>query len=129
MIPNKEWDDEVSSSILENHFPHGASAKTLTHLGIMMKYGSENGLAYFDWHDPQLNKELYGSDQVPSIDFYKNPVPMVIYAGVQDKIVNIEDVRSIKENMQNIRYYKEIDGDHLSFFIGKDMSYVDDMID
>ena len=44
-------------------------------------------------------------------------------------VVNIEDVRSIKEKMQNIRHYKEIDGDHLSFFIGKDMSYVDDMID
>jgi hypothetical protein len=54
---------------------------------------------------------------------------MVIYAGVQDKIVNIDDVRSIKGNMQNIKYYKEIDGDHLSFFIGKDMSYVKDMID
>ena len=33
MIPNKEWDDPVCSKILENHFPHGASVKTLTHLG------------------------------------------------------------------------------------------------
>lgn len=29
MVPNKEWDDPESSGILENHFPHGASAKTL----------------------------------------------------------------------------------------------------
>lgn len=93
MIPNKEWDDEVSAKILENHMPHGVSTKTLTHLGKMMKDGSENGLSLFDWNDPVLNKELYGSEQVPTIDFTKNPVPMVIFAGVHDKIVNIEDVR------------------------------------
>lgn len=54
---------------------------------------------------------------------------MVIFAGKNDKIVNIDDVRSSTSKMSNIKLYREIDGDHLSYFIGKDMSYVDEMIE
>ena len=33
MIPNKEFDDAIAGRVLENHFPHGTSLKTITHLG------------------------------------------------------------------------------------------------
>jgi len=33
MIPNKEFDDPIAGKVLENHFPHGASLKTIVHLG------------------------------------------------------------------------------------------------
>jgi hypothetical protein len=53
---------------------------------------------------------------------------MVIYAGLDDKIVNIEDVREVKKRLSNIRSYNEIHADHISFFIGKNMTYVDHMV-
>jgi surfactin synthase thioesterase subunit len=95
----------------------------------MMMGGAEKGLSYIDWKDPILNRELYGQDTPPTINFYENPIPKVIFAGIDDKIVNIDDVREIKAKIENINHYEEIEGDHLSFFIGKDMSYVDSMIE
>ena len=43
MIPNKEYDDPVSAGVLENHFPHGVSAKTLDHLASMIRNGKGDG--------------------------------------------------------------------------------------
>jgi hypothetical protein len=62
MVPNKSWDDPVSSVIMENHFPHGTSMKTITHLGMMGQNGVGDGknLGFFDWYDESLNMELYG---------------------------------------------------------------------
>ena len=130
MVHSKDFDDPVSAGIMENHFPHGASLKTLSHLGNMIDKGLTT-IEYFDWNDEVLNRELYGSPKPPSIDIYSpNKIPMIIYAGVQDKIVNIVDVREVVDRFNgNLKYFKEIDGDHLSYFIGKDMTYVDDLIE
>ena len=131
MVPNKEWDDPVSSLVLENHFPHGTSSKVLCHLGDMIIHGTGDGkgLSFFNWGNEEHHKMLYGSENPPIIDIFSNPVPMVIFAGINDKIVNIDDVRTVTSKMENIKNYTEIEGDHLSFFIGKDMSYVDTMIE
>ena len=53
---------------------------------------------------------------------------MLIYAGKQDKVVNIEDIREALSNIENPVEYHEVDGDHLSLLLGKDMSYVQLMI-
>ena len=70
-----------------------------------MQDGTEKGLPYFNFQDPVLNRELYGYDKPPTINFYENPVPMIIFAGANDKIVNIDDVRIIKSKMENIKHY------------------------
>lgn len=38
---------------------------------------------------------MYGSEKIPVIDIYNShkEIPMLIYAGKQDKVVNIIDVR------------------------------------
>ena len=33
MVPNKEFDDPIAGKVLDNHFPHDASLKTIVHLG------------------------------------------------------------------------------------------------
>ena len=109
MVPNKEWDDKVSSQIMENHFPHGTSIKTIVHLGMMVEKGVGDGknLMFFDWHDETLNMELYGSKTAPVIDIFgPKKIPMIIFAGKNDKIVNIEDVRCvIKGFNDNLKHY------------------------
>jgi hypothetical protein len=67
MVPNSELDDPVSAKILENHFPHGVSSKTLVHLGQMITAGTGDGknLSFFDWQDASVNQELYGQDKPP----------------------------------------------------------------
>ena len=51
--------------------------------------------SYFDWYDKSTNMEIHGSEQTSSIDIYKSQkdIPMLIYAGKHDKVVNIEDFR------------------------------------
>ena len=85
---------------------------------------------YFDWFDKNTNMELYGSEEPPVIDIFKShkELPMLIFAGKHDKVVNIEDIREALPKIQNPLEYFECDGDHLSLLLGKDMSYVESMI-
>ena len=52
-------------------------------------------------------------------------VPVSLFAGTHDILATIEDVKSIKEMLgpDADYHYEEINADHLSFTIGKDMSY------
>ena len=63
------------------------------------------------------------------MDIYtQSKVPHVIFAGKQDNIVNINDVREVVDQFKNVEAYYEIEGEHMSFLIGKDYSFVDSMI-
>ena len=53
--------------------------------------------------------ELYGSDEPPIIDIFKShkDIPMVIFAGIHDKVVNIEDIREAVPKIQNpVEYFE-----------------------
>lgn len=51
-----------------------------------------------------------------------------MFAGINDKIVGIEDNRWLKTQLNTLEIYKEIDFDHLSFLLADDMSYFDDVL-
>ena len=73
--------------------------------------------------------EVYGQETPPEIDLKTiSSVPIAMFAGIQDKIVGIEDNRWVKSQLNTLHLYKEIDFDHLSFLLADDMSYFDDVI-
>ena len=71
----------------------------------------------------------YGSEEPPLIDLESiDTVPIAIYAGVKDKIVNIEDNRLVRDQLRTVVNYQELDFDHLSFLLAKNMTYFDDVL-
>lgn len=56
-------------------------------------------------------------------------VPIAIYAGTKDAIVNIKDNRKVKDQLKTVVNYEELDFDHLSFLLAKNMSFFDSVLD
>lgn len=53
-----------------------------------------------------------------------------MFVAKHDYTVNIEDNRAINKTLNTVIRYEELDEhDHMSFFIAKDMTYMDKMID
>ena len=46
-----------------------------------------------------------------------------MYAGNQDTIATLEEVRWTRDQLSSIVHYEEIDADHFTFIHGKDMTY------
>lgn len=87
-------------------------------------------IGYYDWFDKDVNMTIYGQENAPLIDIYnQSKIPHVVFAGKQDNIVNIEDAKEVFQNLKNEKHFHEIDGEHVSFLIGKDMSYVQKMLE
>ena len=57
-------------------------------------------------------------------------VPIAIYPGTKDSIVNIEGSRELREiiNKDSLIEYKELDFDHMTFVLGKKMDYFSGVI-
>ena len=90
------------------------------------------GFDYYD--DKEKNMEKYGQDRPPVLvlDALKSlKVPISLFVGEHDTLATTEDVRKLKYNWLNPEYlhhYEEFKADHLSFFIGHDMSYFSERV-
>jgi hypothetical protein len=51
-----------------------------------------------------------------------------MFVGVKDQIVDIENNRWLRKQLKSLIYYRELEHDHFSFQLAKDMSYFDDVI-
>ncbi len=51
-------------------------------------------------------------------------VPVAIFTGIEDILADLEDARWTRDRIgDNIVHYEEIHAGHLSFLVGKDMTY------
>ena len=71
---------------------------------------------------------MYGSSTPPEIDIKKVKdahVPIALYVGMNDLLVNPIDSRWIRDQLGNdtVVDYLEMPGGHLQFLIGKDATY------
>ena len=74
--------------------------------------------------------EKYGQETPPEIDISKiETVPICMFVGVQDQIVDVESNRWVKDQLKSLIFYKELEHDHFSFQLAKDMSYFDEVIE
>ena len=57
-------------------------------------------------------------------------MPMALFVGTGDRLADVQDNKWLRSALgKNLLLYKEYNMGHLSFMIGKDLSYVQDMID
>ena len=75
---------------------------------------------------------MYGQSSPPEIDISNiEHVPISMFVGKEDQIIDLESNRWVKEQLKDhLHYYEELDEfDHFSFQLASDMSYFDRVIE
>lgn len=90
-----------------SHFPAGTSLKSLLHFKQLI---SRKKFEEYD-HGPEENLKRYGQKHAPSLDISKiEDFPIALFAGVEDKLASIVDVRWLKERLDiqgSLIFYEE----------------------
>jgi len=112
-------------------FPAGISFNNLIHYSQIYWF---NKFQEYDFDSKEKNIEYYGQELPPEIDVKKlSKVPITIFAAREDRFAGIKDAKwlfkELKTNTHIWASFEVINGDHASFLIGEDMSYMDRVID
>lgn len=75
------------------------------------------------------NREHYGTDYPPTINLNQvtGAVPIAMFVGTADNFGDTTDCRWARDQVNPV-FYSEFPAGHASFMIGKNMTYVDDLI-
>jgi len=119
-------DDLSSMRNYYGHYPAGISVKALDH--TLQIYRS-NRFQYYDYGKD--NMEKYGSETPPLIDLSKiRNVRVSMFVGNTDLLGDPEDNLWLKDQLrENVVGYHTYDYGHITFFIGKDVSYLEDLVE
>ena len=81
-------------------------------------------MQYYDYGDKTKNQEVYGQPTPPAIDVESiSDVPIAMFSSKYDKIVNIVDNRDFAGRIPAVIEHNELEGDHLTFLLAKDMTW------
>ena len=84
----------------------------------------------FDYGDSDENMKYYGHTEVPRLDMsgLKNlNVPISLFVGKHDILSTPKDGKIMKKLFgKAVHQYHEVNADHLSLLLGKDMTYFTD---
>lgn len=121
-----EYNDAERYKGTLSKFPNAISWKELSHYAQMMVSGK---FARYDY-GKTTNLAVYGSKTPPEVDIAGiKSVPIAYFVGKQDALANVEDVKWASELTPTTVLFKEIDNcDHSSYLLGKDMSFLQDVI-
>jgi pimeloyl-ACP methyl ester carboxylesterase len=122
--PSVNNNDFVRIYAYRNPYEH--SKKNTRHWGQIAR---ANKFQRYDYGE-EKNKEVYGHPEPPLIDISKiRDIPIAIMVGKYDKISPPKDGEWIKSQLSSddVKLYKVYDYGHLSFLMGKDMNYVQDI--
>jgi lysosomal acid lipase/cholesteryl ester hydrolase len=118
---------DASEEVQDYRYSSGASLGQLAHYGQL----ADNGLfRKYDYGDNDLNIQHYGSPTPPLLSLARiHTTPVGMFVGKQDPYADLADVHSFKSKLSTLAFYQEYSGmDHYSFGIGKNMSYMQDVI-
>ena len=83
----------------------------------------------YDWGSASLNQQHYGQSTPPNVDLGKIKVPVAMFVGTHDELGDPKDNQWAKSRIKTVKYYHEMNAGHLTFLIGKDMSYFSKVLD
>ena len=108
------------------HYPNGISIKSLDH--TLQIYMSKR-FQYYDYGKDK-NMEEYGTEIPPLVNLTAiDGPPTVLMVGNTDLLSVPEDAEWLKEQLgSNVVGYETYDYGHITFFIGKDVKYLDDVV-
>lgn len=81
-------------------------------------------MQYYDYNNVTKNQEVYGQETPPVISVEDiTEVPIAMFSSKYDKIVNVVDNREYAGRIPAVLEHNEIEGDHLTFLLSKDMTW------
>ena len=115
-------DDNDRFAVYMAHEPNGASVKSLLHYAQNMREDRFQEFAD-DYADFFNRKKKRTTDLIP-IDQIST-VPIALFTGTQDPLADLTDSRWIRDTLNPavMVHYEEIEAGHLTFIVGKDMTY------
>mmetsp|Transcript_15439 Transcript_15439/g.26120 ORF Transcript_15439/g.26120 Transcript_15439/m.26120 type:complete len:133 (+) Transcript_15439:1057-1455(+) len=113
------------------HFPAGASVQSFVHFAQII---NSKNMQLYDWGSTSLNTEKYGRSTPPPVDLSKiTEIPTAMFVGTADDLGDLTDSRWARDQINSggsaLVFYEEVPAGHPSFMVGKNMTYVDTMID
>ena len=124
---SKQCNDKNAMSVYLNHYPCGCSLKCLIHFIQII----ENKKFIFFDYKKEANFHIYNQIVPPEYDFSKiKEIPIILIGGEKDKLSTREDIKwLLNELNKNVIYAKIIENmGHLSFLIGKDFTWFNDVL-
>ena len=109
------------------HEPNGASVKAILHYAQNQKEDRFQIFSddYTDWIHTHKKRT---TDLIPLENI--NTVPVAIFAGIEDILADTTDAEWTRDQIgDNIVHYEEIHAGHLTFMVGKDMTYFNTVMD
>lgn len=101
------------------------STKQLVHYA---QTSASNSFSQFDY-GLRVNLQKYGQKYAPVINLAKLDVPLAMFVGMEDDLSTPDMGKWTLGHLSSKPFYRVIQNwDHSSFAIGKDMSYVDDVL-
>ena len=126
-LNDNKWNDKERTDVMNARVGSGASIKQAIHYAQISKTGV---FKQFDYGTDKDNIAHYGSKIVPLITIDKiKSVPIGMFVGKEDDLGYPTDERVVKQHLKTLSFYKEYAGDdHMSFSLGKDMSFSADLM-
>ena len=124
---SKQCNNKYSMSVYLNHYPCGCSLKCLIHFVQIIE---NKKFVKFDYKK-EANYFIYNQIKPPEYDLSKiKDIPVMLIGGEKDKLSTREDIKwLINELNDNVIYTKIVENmGHLSFMIGKDFSWFDEVL-
>ena len=120
-------DSMERAAVFLNYAPAGTSTKNIRH---WQQLCLNDKFQEYDYGAKE-NEKRYGQKTPPEIDLTTlSKVPIGLFAGKDDELGDPVDVAWLKTQIQKVlKTDKTYDLGHISFLFGKDLSYVDDLIE
>ena len=104
-----------------DHIPAGMSTRPIVHYAQLNLYDHE--FKKYDYGNPELNMDAYGTPVPPNYDLSKITAPTAIWAGDKDDLADVADVEHLVEVLPNVTHYEVVGIEgftHLDFAIAID---------
>jgi len=125
---NKERDNVKAANVLLQHFPSGTSVTNLKHWKQLVTGARFNK---FDF-GTKGNMEKYGQPYPPDFDLANINVPMYLFSGEHDSLVDAKDSQILLDTLKTVPnvHYKYYPSSHITWLLSTDVSfYWNDLIE
>lgn len=117
-------DDTKAARVYFGHFPSGSSTKCLEHYSQIWNARS---FQFFDYGTEE-NYKKYGQPTPPVFPLNKINVPIAKFTGNTDQLGTLKDNEWLSHEIAHTLVFDKVyDYGHLTFFIGKDLVYLQDV--
>lgn len=122
-----EWNSVERSAVQNGRTHSNASVKEVVHYAQIV---NANYFQQYNYGSDSSNRNHYGGTHIPQIPYQKiAKVPIAYFVGLQDDLADPVDTQNTYDLIPTtFKYNLYNDMDHISFTLGNDMGYTNDVI-